>query len=632
MSLSRLPQVALRRLVPALAAVPKSLDDDQLKKILDPQQQQQLQQQLQQLGGSPAGKGALSAKSEFANITSATQGVIAALAKSGAASTSPVLSRLLTNLSGSQGNLSLQELALLRAASSTTGSDSSSSLLLASSDVSPLLTATPEPASPDSGPGMIDYEPTAAADALDAASIDLLASALQGTAAITPASSSSSFSPGRRRSSAGAANKTEPQHASAAAATLEEHDSLVEAESDSDTMPTNFAELSASERRKEQNRRAQKKFRQKDKVRQKEIKWRASQYEDLVASNKRFKHDIDAVTRERDMYRQILERNGISLSEDDSTAAATKPAQALLASKPDVLPRASGLSLPSAVVTAGAAPAIASASPLRTPSLASSAAGTASSPMLLSAEPHPSLSEMEQIAQDTFGSLPAVPTIVGPSSLPLLSLLGGGSGHFGVGGSGAVKADPMFGVCGIPLAAQTSQASAAFLDHSSVAASVSTTGSSLGAPQMAGTTGNTSRLLGSTGAVAMPDGVDFDSTLSALASAIQGTAASSAAPVPSTTAAAAAAAASNSSSLWFGVNGIGSSSSSDPLLIESPLIVDQHSIDQSTIDGQFVDPVSFIDELLSSPDYSPSMQQAPLAHSGAISFSRKRSFDEAMFR
>ncbi|KAJ2759493.1 hypothetical protein H4S06_002204 [Coemansia sp. BCRC 34490] len=604
MSLSRLPQVALRRLVPALAAVPKSLDDDQLKKILDPQQQQQQQQMQQQLGGpSLAGKGALSAKSEFASITSATQGVIAALAKSGAASTSPVLSRLLTNLSGSQGNLSLQELALLRAASSNAdsaaASSSSSALLLASAD------ASPEPASPDSGLAMIDYEPTAAAasGALDAASIDLLASALQGTAAITPASSSASFSPGRRGSSG---NDTE-QHADA----LEEHDSLAEAESDSDAMPANFAELSASERRKEQNRRAQKKFRQKDKVRQKEIKWRASQYEDLVASNKRFKHDIDAVTRERDMYRLILERNGISLlSEDDSATAAAaatdaaKPARALLASKPDVLPQSAGLPLPSS--------AAGGASPARTPSLASSATAASASPMLLSAEPQPSLSEMEQIAQDTFGSLPAVPTIIGPSALPLLSLLGGG---------GAVKADPMFGVCGIPpSAAQTSQASAAFLDHSSVAASVSAAGSSLGAPQMmAGAAGSSSRLLGSAGAGALADGVDFNSTLSALASAIQGTAA----PAPSAT----------NQSVWFGVNGLGSSSSfSDPLLIESPLIVDHHSIDQSTIDSQFVDPVSFIDELLSSPEYSPSMQQAPFAHSDALSFSRKRSFDEAMFR
>ncbi|KAJ2682690.1 hypothetical protein GGH99_004639, partial [Coemansia sp. RSA 1285] len=600
MSLSRLPQVALRRLVPALAAVPKSLDDDQLKKILDPQQQQQ-----QQLGGSSlAGKGALSAKSEFASITSATQGVIAALAKSGAASTSPVLSRLLTNLSGSQGNLSLQELALLRAASSSTDSASSSALLLASSDASPLLAATPEPASPDNGLAMIDYEPTAAAaasDALDAASIDLLASALQGTAAITPASSSASFSPGRRGNSGNGAE----QHADAAA--LEEHDSLAEAEaeSDSDAMPANFAELSASERRKEQNRRAQKKFRQKDKVRQKEIKWRASQYEDLVASNKRFKHDIDAVTRERDMYRLILERNGISLlSEDDSAAAAAaaaKPARALLAAKPDVLPQSAGLSLPSS--------AAAGASPARTPSLASSATAASASPMLLSAEPQPSLSEMEQIAQDTFGSsLPAVPTIIGPSSLPLLSLLGGSS-HFGagVGGGGAVKADPMFGACGIPpLAAQTSQASAAFLDHSNVAACVSAAGSSLAAPQtMAGAAGTSSRLLGSTGAGAMADG---NSSASIICHR------------------------SYYSSMWFGANGLGSSSSfSDPLLIESPLIVDQHSIDQSTIDSQFVDPVSFIDELLSSPEYSPSMQQASFAHSDALSFSRKRSFDEAMF-
>ncbi|KAJ1900301.1 hypothetical protein LPJ66_001561 [Kickxella alabastrina] len=85
--------------------------------------------------------------------------------------------------------------------------------------------------------------------------------------------------------------------------------------SDDDSgLPPIPSDLSSSERRKEQNRRAQKKFRQKDKVRQKEIKWRAAQYEDLVESNKRFKRDIDSISRERDMYRRILENSGVDLA------------------------------------------------------------------------------------------------------------------------------------------------------------------------------------------------------------------------------------------------------------------------------------------------------------------------------
>ncbi|KAJ1662352.1 hypothetical protein IW140_005866 [Coemansia sp. RSA 1813] len=594
MSLSRLPQVALRRLVPALAAVPKSLDDDQLKKILDPQQQQQ----LQQLNASAVSKGSLPAKSEFAGITSATQGIIAALAKSGAASTSPVLSRLLTNLSGSQGNLSSQDLALLRAASS----DSSSVL----SGSSSLLT-TPEPASPGNELGMVDYE-SETGGALDtAASIDALVSALQGTAAISTAAaaaaSPSATSASRRTSSSGrrstAKKANQPQHVAA----LEEHSQIdaeaspsihddFDKESDSDGPSSISAELSAVERRKEQNRRAQKKFRQKDKVRQKEVKWRASQYEELVASNKRFKRDIDSVTRERDMYRSILERNGISIGNDD----ATKPASALLAS-------ASGANAITANIT-------------RTPSLASTVTA-ATTPVLSPAQCH-SVGGMEQIAQDTFGSLPALSTI-NPAVLPLLSLFGGSFA------GGAVKADPMFGVCGIPSTAQASSSVASALAGIPVAvASSATLNSAL--PEQANNAGGNG--------AALPANSDLDNAINALTAAMQGT--------PSTTAvtSSTAAAVSSSNGLWFG-SGMSPASSSDPLLIESPLMVDQHSIDTqyggpySTIDGQFVDPMSFIDELLSSPDYSPSMGPSsslpPISSGNAFSLSRKRSYDDAMF-
>ncbi|KAJ2400673.1 hypothetical protein GGI23_001889 [Coemansia sp. RSA 2559] len=588
MSLSRLPQVALRRLVPALAAVPKSLDDDQLKKILDPQQQQ--------LNASAFNKGSLPAKSEFANITSATQGIIAALAKSGAASASPMLGRLLTNLSGSQGNLSSQDLALLRAASS--GSS------LVESGGTSLLT-TPEPASPGNNElEMAGYAPAVGSSgALDTAGIDALVSALQGTAAISTTSAVAAPSPavraGRRSSRVSAAkNATTPQYAAALdehsqidAATGSSpsalHDDIDKDESDSDGPSSISADLSAVERRKEQNRRAQKKFRQKDKVRQKEVKWRASQYEELVASNKRFKRDIDAVTRERDMYRGILERNGIALGDSD----ASKPAHALLP--------------PAASAAAAASAGAIAANVTRTPSLASTATATAS-PMPSPTQYH-SIGDMEQIAQDTFGSLPSGLSAANPAAIPLLSLFGGSFG------GEAVRADPMFGVCGIPPLARTS---------SSVA-------SALLDPSLIGQAGNSDD--GSS--AALPANANLDNAINALAAAIQG-APSAATAAPATTTAAALAA---SGGLWFGSSG-GVSPLSDPLLIESPLMVDQHSIDtqyggtQSTIDGQFVDPMAFIDELLSSPDYSPSMGSLPhLGGSNSLNVSRKRSYDDAMF-
>ncbi|KAJ2546327.1 hypothetical protein EV175_005641 [Coemansia sp. RSA 1933] len=589
MSLSRLPQVALRRLVPALTAVPKSLDDDQLKKILDPQQQQQ-----QQLNTSSMGMGSLPAKSEFAGIATATQGIIAALAKSGAASTSPVLGRLLTNLSGSQGNLSSQDLALLRAAS--TGSSSGGSPL--------------EPASPGTELGMIDYTPaTGGGSTLDVASIDALVSALQGTAAISATPSSSNARTASRRRSSRAAKKTiaqQPQHVAA----LEEHNQLdaeiaatahdeFDRDSDSDGMSPISTELSAVERRKEQNRRAQKKFRQKDKVRQKEVKWRASQYEDLVASNKRFKRDIDDITRERDMYRSILERNGISLDAD-----ANKPARVLIA--------------PASSSSSGNIVA-ASSNVTRTQSLASTNTANAS-PVLASsplATQYHSVGGMEQIAQDTFGSFAPAMSSIHAATLPLLSLFGGSFG------GGAVKADPMFGIEGMPSAVQQTSPAVVSTARAGTSSVVSLDSS------LAGQVDNT----GGDASAALAGNVDLDNAINALTASLQGTTPSappSAAPM------------SPSTSLWFGSSN-GRVSSSDPLLIESPLMVDQHSVDtqygghQSTIDGQFVDPMSFIDELLSSPDYSPSMDPSssniPHIASGSngFSISRKRSYDDAMF-
>ncbi|KAJ2825705.1 hypothetical protein FBU31_003636, partial [Coemansia sp. 'formosensis'] len=126
----------------------------------------------------------------------------------------------------------------------------------------------------------------------------------------------------------------------------------------------------------------------KDKVRQKEIKWRASQYEDLVESNKRFKKDIDSLSQERDMYRRILEQNGISL-DVKPVAATTRPLK----------------------------PSNASCSPPSVPE--------SNSPALLPLG-------MEQIAQDTFGASATQPVVSMGELFNSLMF-------------GAVKADPMFG-------------------------------------------------------------------------------------------------------------------------------------------------------------------------------------------
>ncbi|KAJ1899002.1 hypothetical protein LPJ81_004227 [Coemansia sp. IMI 209127] len=466
---------------------------------------------------------------------------------------------------------------------------------------------------------MIGYGPAVGGGgALDTAGIDSLVSALQGTAAISATSAvgapSSSMRAGRRSSrvaASAAKNADQPQYMAALdehnqidATTVSSpsalHDDFDKDESDSDGPSSISADLSAVERRKEQNRRAQKKFRQKDKVRQKEVKWRASQYEELVASNKRFKRDIDAVTRERDIYRDILERNGITLGDSD----ASKPAHALLPPPPPATATATAAAAAAAVSSARASAITANVT--RTSSLASTATATAS-PMLSPTQYH-SIGGMEQIAQDTFGSLPSALSAISPATIPLLSLF---SGSFG---GGAVRADPMFGVCGIPPAARTTSSVASTLVDSSLTGQADNSGD-----------GNSA---------ALPANADLDNAINALAAAIQGapTAAPAAASAAAPTAVELA-----SGGLWFGGSS-GVSPLSDPLLIESPLMVDQHSIDteyggtQSTIDGQFVDPMAFIDELLSSPDYSPSMGSLPhLGGSNSFTVSRKRSYDDAMF-
>ncbi|KAJ2436726.1 hypothetical protein GGF42_008868, partial [Coemansia sp. RSA 2424] len=417
MSLSRLPQVALRRLMPAISAVPKSLDDDQLKKILDPQQQ---------TTASILAKSSLPAKAELAAaMSTTTQGIISALAKSSPPSSTTTLGRLMMNLSGGQGVLSTQDLALLRAANSI--SSSFYTTAAAAAGEASLLT-TPEPGSPAPEHLLaIDSEPVGGT--LDSASVDDLVSALRGTVAISASASSdfaaaeydgSATSPsgtaGYRQATATVASSKRgggssvQRHDSAAA--LEEHHQIASSvaedddvyfdQSDDDLTPIS-ADLSAAERRKEQNRRAQKKFRQKDKVRQKEIKWRASQYEDLVESNKRFKRDIDSISQERDMYRRILEQNGINLGGGD-----IKPS---IAAQPEA--------------AASSSRARRSSPPM--PSL------SPASPALLSS----SSLGMDQIAQDTYGTMSSglPPTAATVSMNDLLSSL-----MFG-----AVKADPMFG-------------------------------------------------------------------------------------------------------------------------------------------------------------------------------------------
>ncbi|KAJ2488173.1 hypothetical protein IWW37_004979 [Coemansia sp. RSA 2050] len=428
MSLSRLPQVALRRLMPAISAVPKSLDDDQLKKILDPQQQTS--------ASILAKSSSLPAKSELAAISSTTQGIISALSKPAATSSaSPptTLGRLLMNLSGAQGVLSTQDLALLRAGTSSTGEVS--------------LLTTPEPGSP--GPEhflAIDSEP--AVGGLDAASVDALVSALRGTAAVISAECNAA--PGHRVSIASAALEEHGRVASSAA------DEEMYFDQSDDDMPPISNDLSAAERRKEQNRRAQKKFRQKDKVRQKEIKWRAAQYEDLVESNKRFKQDIDAISQERDMYRRILEQNGISLGD-------AKPVTRVESSER----RAPACSPPVEVSPA----LLPMSNSIGMDQIAQDTYGTMT--------PLSSSVGMDQIAQDTFGTMAPGLTQTSTSMSELFNSL-----------FGAVKADPMFGgvstvgLFGPGGAAHRSLSSSApgFANGSAYAQSVSSLLSSVASP------------------------------------------------------------------------------------------------------------------------------------------------------
>ncbi|KAJ1723930.1 hypothetical protein LPJ53_001785 [Coemansia erecta] len=499
MSLSRLPQVALRRLMPAISAVPKSLDDDQLKKILEPQQ-------------PASSKLTLPTKSELG--TSSTQGIASLLNKmsaansgsstAGASGLPPALGRLLMNLSGSQGMLTSQELALLREA-----------------DSSELLLETPEPASPASEHLFLtsDHE---SVGALDTASVDALTSALRKT---TTSSAKSAHSP---------------------AAILEEHNDI-EAEFSDDHADT--ADMSAAERRREQNRRAQKKFRQKDKVRQKEVKWRAAQYEDLVESNKRFKRDIDSVTKERDLYRQILEQNGIKIGEDLKISS-------------DLATSTSSSSEPKSKSLEKLGEAVGSK---RSASLASSV--TATSPMIT-----PSASMMipgmDQIAQDTFGTL-GVPHGTAVSMNELISSLMYGGG---------VRADPMFGAKDT-LSAHT---------------------------------------------VVEPTSMGFAGVGSSFNTAIQQSQSQQQPPAA-----------------WYDMAMMNSTSvGSDPLLVESPLIIDQHQLDtQFALQHQqqgLVDPMAFIDELLASPAFSTSSPTMPFTDAAmalpmtSSSLVRKRSFDETL--
>ncbi|KAJ2909151.1 hypothetical protein GGI21_002172 [Coemansia aciculifera] len=85
--------------------------------------------------------------------------------------------------------------------------------------------------------------------------------------------------------------------------------------------------------------------------------------------------------------------------------------------------------------------------------------------------------------------------------------------------------------------------------------------------------------------------------------------------------------------------------SAEPLYAaDSPGMIDHHVVDApyaqhvaSAVDSQFVDPMTFIDELLassSSPGFSPLPESplfSPMSMHSPGSVSRKRSFDDAMF-
>ncbi|KAJ1899883.1 hypothetical protein LPJ66_001826 [Kickxella alabastrina] len=536
MSLSRLPQVALRRLMPAITAVPKSLDDDQLKKILDPQHQHA---QL---------RNTLPSKSELSTL-STTQGLLSALSKLSTSTTQPgtspsspaAVGRLLMNLIGAHGKLSSQDLALLK---STTG--------LGTEDGESVVAVKEEP-----GEGGV----------LDSASVDaLVLLALRDTTASSPSPpislpSSSSSSSSSALSTVGAGNS--------GALALEEHNNLVESyemSSDDDSgLPPIPSDLSSSERRKEQNRRAQKKFRQKDKVRQKEIKWRAAQYEDLVESNKRFKRDIDSISRERDMYRRILENSGVDLT----------AAKILGDSKSS---KVTGLSQAEVLAPVAAQPEM------------------GLDPMLVG-------HGMDQIAQDTFGSISGVhpqqqqqqqhQRSLGMSMNDMISSLV----------FGAVKSDPMFGVVSQPNI---------FQHTSTPSASLSPTMSDA-----------TSLLPASLSLLSNSFGTAVTLSDDNITTATTGSATTSNFNLPS--AGSSASLVEGQSGVWF--------DSADMILVDSPIIADHMDTTSGCIQQQqqqMVDPMAFIDELLASPEFSSGSVDTfgTGAVNGPGSMVRKRSFDD----
>lgn len=421
MSLSRLPQVALRRLMPAISAVPKSLDDDQIKKILDPQNQQQ------QFNGLLTGKTASNIINGITPTTSTQtqqqqQGILSLIVNKGnypSSNISPSFSHLLATLSDAHnGALSTQDLALLD-----------------SNAISDSLLTTPEPSSPSSASISEDllltetHEPNLESDALDPASMDALVSAMRGTAAISSLSSLSEDGNQHNSTSTSTPTTTTSNNSN-----KEESKEALMLSSEAAT--ANADHMSAAERRKEQNRRAQKKFRQKDKVRQKEIKWRASQYEDLVETNKRFKRDIDSISQERDMYRRILEQNGIKISDD--TMKIGNLVESKSSSNNGMAPMdRSSLSTSSSTTVVGdnssSAEPVAAAALSQQPMISSAIMPTTSSPPMASFS-------MDQIAQDTFGTMELPQPITSAPSTAmndlLLDPLMWGS---------AVKADPMFG-------------------------------------------------------------------------------------------------------------------------------------------------------------------------------------------
>ncbi|KAJ2611926.1 hypothetical protein H4S08_002934 [Coemansia sp. RSA 1365] len=557
MSLSRLPQVALRRLVPAITAVPKSMDDDQLKKMLEPQQ------------ASLTSKSLLSKSDTTALPYGATQqGLISTLAKSVSANSSsavpPAIGRLLVHLSGGKGMLSSQDLALIRAVSNGGATSSPHQQHNAATDAQSLLT-TPEPGSPMEGILLADQEPNTGA--LDAESVESLVSALRGTAAISSENSSVDETVVDNTLAASqSAVKVSEQQSSPRRQSVKIEDDGVEFSDEDDHHPIS-ADLSAAERRKEQNRRAQKKFRQKDKVRQKEIKWRASQYESLVESNKRFKRDIDSITRERDLYRQILKRSGIKIDEDTQPVSTDAVKQ---------------VAIPTALETATAA----------TNSSGSVSTSSLQSPQLL--ETSLPLG-MDQIAQDTFGTL--ANSSFSQANAAMSELLSGLA-------FGAVKSDPMFGTDSLNMAAARGY-------HSLATGSADDVSSA-----------SVGGLVQSMSSDVVNSNNGFYSAASASNSRAQTNSA-------------------QNGNLWFD----SLPSSADPLLVESPMIVDHNSMDhqyaQAMIDSQFVDPMAFIDELLASPNFasnslSPAMPSVSSSATAAVTSvsdpsSRKRSFDDAMF-